>query len=238
MKLLNARNRLHKKMQRNNSNTRKEKMKSLKKTVHKATEEAYWSYTENLLTESENNSHNEKLWNFIKHRKTDSVDIAPLKENCVLNDSHKEKAEILNAQFSSVFTEDSPTDFSDHTRWRNNKQYPNIDDIEIFTEVIEKLLHDLNPHKSMGPDNLHPKVLKHLASTIAPSLQLIFQTSIVTGRVPSDWKHANVSPIFKKGERYNPVNYRPVSLSCICSKILEHIITKHLQLHLNKYNIL
>ena len=90
----------------------------------------------------------------------------------------------------------------------------------------------------MGPDNLHPKVLKHLASTIAPSLQLIFQKSIATGRVPSDWKQANVSPIFKKGERYNPANYRQVSLTCICSKILEHIIIKHLRLHLNKYNIL
>ena len=91
----------------------------------------------------------------------------------------------------------------------------------------------------MGPDNLHPKVLKHLASTIAPSLQLIFQKSIATGRVPSDWKQANVSPIFKKGERYNlAANYRPVSLTCICSKFLEHIITKHLQLHLSKYNIL
>ena len=51
-------------------------------------------------------------------------------------------------------------------------------------------------------------------------------------------KQANVSPIFKKGERYNPANYRPVSLTCICSKILEHIITKHLRLHLYKYNIL
>ena len=47
-----------------------------------------------------------------------------------------------------------------------------------------------------------------------------------------------MSLIFKKGERYNPANYKPVSLTCICSKILEHIITKHLWLHLNKYNIL
>ena len=95
-------------MQRNNTNTHKEKMKSLKKTIHKATKEAYWSYTENLLIESENNSHNKKLWNFIKHRKTDSVDIAPLKENGVLKDSPKEKAEILNAQFSSRFHQGQP----------------------------------------------------------------------------------------------------------------------------------
>ena len=74
----------------------------------------------------------------------------------------------------------------------------------MSTEGIEKLLRDLNPHKSMGPDNLHPRLLKHLASTIAPSL--IFQKSIATGRVPSDWKQANVSPIFKKGERYNSAN--------------------------------
>ena len=113
-KLLNVRNHLHKKMQRN-TNTGKEKMKSLKKTIHKATKKhtglTLKIYSQNLKI----TSHNKKLWNFIKHKKPDSVDISPLKENGVLKDSPKEKAEILNAQFSSVFTKNSPTDFSDHS---------------------------------------------------------------------------------------------------------------------------
>ena len=80
---------------------------------------------------------------------------------------------------------------------------------------VEKLLKDLNPHKAMVPDGLHPRILKQLAATIAPILQVTFQKSLNTGKVPSDWKQANVSPIFKKGERYNAANYRPVSLTCI-----------------------
>ena len=90
----------------------------------------------------------------------------------------------------------------------------------------------------MGPDQLHPKVLKQLAATVAPILQIIFQKSIDSGKVPSDWKKAHVSPIFKKGERHKPSNYRPVSLTCICSKRLEHIVTNHLLNHLKHHHIL
>ena len=90
----------------------------------------------------------------------------------------------------------------------------------------------------MGPDGLPPSLLKKLAPVIAPTLQLIFQKSLDCGQVPTDWKTANVCPIFKKGERYNAANYRPVSLTCICSKLLEHIVTKHMLNHLENNNIL
>ena len=103
---------------------------------------------------------------------------------------------------------------------------------------VSKLLMNLDPHKAMGPDGLHPRVLKQLAPAIAPILKQIFQKSIDTGEVPNDWKEANVSPIFKKGQRYNPANYRPVSLTCLCSKVMEHIITKHMVTHLENNNIL
>ena len=72
--------------------------------------------------ESEAKSNIKKLWTFIKHKKTDSVDVAPLKENGLLKDSPKDQAEILNNQFSSVFTTDSPSDFPDHTPFKNNKK--------------------------------------------------------------------------------------------------------------------
>ena len=89
----------------------------------------------------------------------------------------------------------------------------------------------------MGPDELHPRVLKQLAPTIVPILRLIFQKSIDSGQVPSDWKTANVCSIFKKGQKYDAANYRPVSLTCVCSKLLEHV-TKHMVAHLEKHNIL
>jgi hypothetical protein len=56
--------------------------------------------------------------------------------------------------------------------------------------------------------------------------------------VPSDWRNDNVSPVFKKGEKYKAENYRPISLTCICCKLLEHIITSHIMKHADRLNIL
>ena len=63
-------------------------------------------------------------------------------------------------------------------------------------------------------------------------LTVIFNKSLHSAEVLEDWKKANVAPVFKKGERYNAENYRPISLTCIASKIMEHILTKHIMKHL------
>ena len=90
----------------------------------------------------------------------------------------------------------------------------------------------------MGPDQIHLRVLKQLATAVAPILTVILNKSLHSGEVPEDLKKANVPPIFKKGERYNAENYRPISLTCIASKIMEHIKTKHIMKHLECNNIL
>ncbi|XP_073404440.1 uncharacterized protein [Dendrobates tinctorius] len=65
--------------------------------------------------------------------------------------------------------------------------------------------------KSPGPDELHPRVLKEIAEEIFEPLSIIFENSWRTGEVPEDWRRANVVPIFKKGKKVDPGNYRPVS---------------------------
>ena len=79
---------------------------------------------------------------------------------------------------------------------------------------------------------------KKLASVMSPVLTIIFQASLRQCLIPIDWKSANTVPIFKKGERCNSSDYRPVSLTCICSKLLEYIIYSDISLHLKKYDIL
>ena len=93
---------------------------------------------------------------------------------------------------------------------------------------MEKLLRDLKPSKSPGPDGIHPRVLKELAAEVATPLQIIFQSSVFSGTIPQSWKMANITPIFKKGDKRDPSNYRPVSLTSIVSKILERIIRDNL----------
>ena len=116
-------------------------------------------------------------------------------------------------------------------------QYETAPDINI-TEGVRKLLTGLNPHKAAGPDSITPRVLKELSDEIALIVQLIYKRSYDTGEVPSSWRTVHVCPVFKKGKKFDPINYRPVSLTCICCKIMEHIVTSQIMGHSDRYNIL
>ena len=131
---------------------------------------------------------------------------------------------VLNLFFSSVFTRESGG-FSN----QNCNVYPH-DTLQVapswLTEDrIRNRLEKLTINKSPGPDVLHPRVLRVLSQVIARPLFLIFTDSLLTGMVPADWRKANVGPIFKKGPKYIPGNYRPVSLTSIVCKLLEGLYT-------------
>ena len=80
--------------------------------------------------------------------------------------------------------------------------------------------------------------MKECAHEIAPIFTYLFNKSLSTGSVPSEWNQANVSPIFKKGEKFRASNYRPVSLTCIACKVLEHIVVSNVLDHLDQHQIL
>ena len=101
-------------------------------------------------------------------------------------------------------------------------------EIYINLNGVIKLLSNLRPDKAADPDQIRPIVLKELSLEIAPIIQLVFERSLATGELPSDWTKANVSPIFKKGDKSDRANYRPISLTCILCKVMEHIIASNL----------
>ena len=111
-------------------------------------------------------------------------------------------------------------------------------DIEVGRNGIEKLLSKLNPHKASGPDKIKPIILKTLSTELSPILEVLFQKSLEEGSLPSQWKSAYVSPIFKKGEKSNPENYRPISLTCVLCKVLEHVVSSSIVKHFTNHNIL
>ncbi|KAK4826087.1 hypothetical protein QYF61_005046 [Mycteria americana] len=82
-------------------------------------------------------------------------------------------------------------------------------------EMVSHLLHHLDTHKSMGPDGIDPRVLRELAEVLTKPLSILYQQSWLTGEVPIDWRLANVTPIYKKGQKEDPGNYRPVSLNSV-----------------------
>ena len=113
-----------------------------------------------------------------------------------------------------------------------------MEQIKICPSGVAKLLSGLNPSKSQAPDLIHPRILKELANEISHVLCHLFQQSLSHGVIPDDWKTANICPLYKKNERSSPCNYRPVSLTSICCKLLEHIICSNLMKHLDNNNVL
>ena len=109
----------------------------------------------------------------------------------------------------------------------------------IVTEKgVQKLLAALKPHKASGPDQIPARLLKVLASELAPIYTFFFQVSLDQGLIPEEWKKASVVPIFKKGEKSKPENYRPVSLTSITCKTLEHIVSSTIMSHMDSHYIL
>ena len=101
-------------------------------------------------------------------------------------------------------------------------------EIRVTVAGVERPLASLNPRKVAGPDQVPTRILKEHAATLAPVLQIIFQQSLDTGDVPEDWRQANVTAVFKKGERSQPSNYRPVSLNL---HYMQGVGTYHLKYH-------
>ena len=99
-----------------------------------------------------------------------------------------------------------------------------ITNVSITPEAVKRKLQNLDPSKAQGPDCIPSKVLKELSEELSQPLSSLFNISIETGVVPEDWRTANVVAIFKKGTKSDPGNYRPVSLTCIISKVLESLI--------------
>jgi len=131
-----------------------------------------------------------------------------------------EKAELLNAAFASVFSAKAGPQESQALEVR--EEACRKDDLPLVKEgYVRDHFSNLDADKTMVPNGMHPQVLRELADIIAEPLSIIFERSWRTGEVPKDLRKANVTPIFKKGKKEDPGNYRLVSLTSIPGKMME-----------------
>lgn len=230
---INKKNKAHRKARRTKKKRDKDRYKRLQTEVQRDIRQANRKYMEDISNSYKDKP--KKFWSYIKSKGQEWVGVAPLKNSMgFIQSDNKNKAEILNQQFKSVFTKENLQDFPD----KGPSPYNRMKDVIINSNGVLKLLKNLNTHKATGPDSIPSFILKTAAHEIAPIITKIFQTSLDTGEVPQDWKDAHVVPIFKKDERHLASNYRPVSLTSITCKILEHIIHSSIMSHYDRNNIL
>ena len=222
--------------------------RSLKAFTQRSIRKDYWNYVKGLITDQDDESptSDKRFWKFVKHQRQEGQGVAPLKSEGKMEDDPAQKANLLNAQFQSVFSPRIPLSLkamSDRVAGfvkpdKSPRNNPKMPPVNITCEGVRKILQGLKPHKAAGPDKIGPLVLRELADVIAPIITRLFRASLRQGKTPDVWREAHVTPVFKKGEKYKPVNYRPVSLTCILCKQMEHILASNIMAHLNKNNML
>ena len=111
-------------------------------------------------------------------------------------------------------------------------ELPPLSSMKLTSSEVCKVLQALDPFKASGPDGIPTRILKECAPQLADSLCLLFNKSLLTSEIPSEWKAANIIPLFKKGKKDEGENYRPISLLSVVSKVLERCIFNRVSSHI------
>ena len=234
--MIRKKNISHRRWMSSKSNENRDEYNKVRNKVKRLMRQAKRDHEKGICLKSKSNP--KAFWSHVRHKLRTKIGVAPLLENSKNPDSakfeDKDKADILQKQFSSVFTRED----TENIPLLEKRSKTVIGNIIVTKEIIENLIGQLNIHKSCGPDNIHPRLLIELRDHISAPLAQLMNKTFKTKAIPQDWKKANVSPIFKKGARNKAENYRPISLTSIVCKLMESIIKEFVMKHLFKNGLL
>ena len=204
--------------------------------VRKAVRKAKKEFEKKLAKNAKKNS--KMFWSYMKQKTSNRVTVGPLIRDKVVITDDKEMCEVLNQQYCSVFTREVLNNLPEVEKVFHYSEDHELQDIKFTKDKVKEKLAKLKPSSAPGPDQIWPRVLQRLSCTLCVPLAIIFNTCMTEGSVPPDWKLANVTPIFKKGSKGDPSNYRPVSLTSVCCKVMESIIRDSIVEHLTRYQLI
>ena len=190
---IHRKNATHAKAKKSGSAKTKAKFETLRREIIADIRKQHDLYVNNLVGDVKTNPKdfnryiNSQKWTPRVFKKSNSGGVAQ---------SESEKTAEFNGQFTDVFTK---FEYSQVPLLDRSATF--MEDIVVTKEGVTKLLKGLNPSKALGPDELHPRVLKELAPELGPIFAHLFQQSIDSGDIPKEWTLDNISPLFKKGDR-------------------------------------
>ena len=205
--------------------------KNIVKNMLRQGKENYMNSLEETFTKNP-----KRFWSYVKQSNSRECGIQNLlnDEGDELSDD-VEKADHFNHYFKSVFTKPLSESKPPNLPVRCDDK---MADIDISYPGVLKLINNLKDGKAAGPDGIVGRMLKGTQFVSARYLRYIYKQSLEDGSVPDDWKLAAVVPVYKSGKKNNVKNYRPISLTSICCKMLEHIIVSNLVSHLEENSLL
>jgi hypothetical protein len=205
----------------------RERYTALEKKLKKSIRRAKRKQERELIKKDDRNG--KRFTEYVKTKTKARTGIGPLRnQDGTTTDNSSEMANILNSFFTSVFTRENLTNIPTKDCEANTI----LTDIVITQQKVEASIDRLKKDSAPGPDQIRPRLLKELKKQVSKPLSIIFRKSLDRGEVPKEWKKAKVVPIYKKGSKGDPGNYRPVSLTSVPCKLLENIIKEEVMDHL------
>ena len=204
----------------------------------KANKAAICSFEQKLSRNVKQDS--KSFYNYVRSKQSRKDRVGPLKRDdeageVIVDD--EEAAEALNKYFSSVFTLEDLRNIPETNQTLLDNEM-GLTKVMFTRENVVEQLKKLKTDKSPGIDELHPKFLHEVREEIGESLAQIFNKSMRTGDVPREWRDALIVPLFKKGSRSAPSNYRPVSLTSVVCKVMERIIKDNIVKQLKEHEVI
>jgi hypothetical protein len=207
--------------------------KELNKRLKKKVKQRIKEFEQDLAVKSKSNP--KRVYAYInnKIKVKDTIRAIQLKDGTIATNG-KVITNTLNEFFASVFTKSemtqSPTKFE--------KVSSSCTDPQFSETIIEYYLNKLDTNKAIELDKVHPRVLRECSKELAKPLSIIFNKSFQSGTLPNLWSRANIIPLFKKGNKLDPSNYRPVSLTSVVCKTTERIVRDKMMQYLKDNNLI
>lgn len=198
LKLIRQKRTVYKRAKASNSGNVSTRYRNLNNGTKKVCNQARWEYLKQVSVETANEGDRKLFWNYVRSRRSETNNLVELKVATDTLTNHKDIADCFNRYFASVFTTENLAPLPN---------FPQVVRTENLTQVSttpfegEKRLRELNANKSCGPDDIHPRILKHCSSSLASPLCVLFNISFKCGEISDDWKIANVISLHKKGAK-------------------------------------